>query len=333
MKLDESMLRWLAAEVRILRKKLDHIGSKPYTHHDAQFAVAAEVFVAPQPCEWRPTATPSKEFVLEDLPHQRTECRLPVQLALDALVVRSGCGDCLHPELNPSAKDFVPTSAYQRVCIIDDADELFELDQQIRVSQPVISSVDRDMTRAIPILSRLEELVDELLSEISLAHVLALPTSHENVNLEHSPMALGGEVVVAGSVPILPLDERFVASKLLRDLGEILSCGRPYHELTDHFLKAGLIMYRTLIAMDPSQDQQCRADGFLCGTAACSRCTWLAAIVGTLMSEYPYILRGDLFLQLDGKEIFSDGYLSHLVQLLQQNIEKRQQGQKFSDYE
>ena len=189
------------------------------------------------------------------------------------------------------------------------------------------------MTRAIPILSRLEKLVDELLSEISLAYVLALPISHEGVALEHSPMALRGEVVVAESVLIFPLDERFVATKLLRDLGEILSCGRPYHELTDHFLKAGLIMYRTLIAMDPSQDQQCRADGFLCGTAACSRCTWLAAIVGTLMSEYPYILRGDLFLQLDGKEIFSDGYLSHLVQLLQQNIEKRQQGQKFSDYE
>ena len=194
--------------------------------------------------------------------------------------------------------------------------------------EAVICTVDM-----IPILSRLDGLVDELLSEISLAYVLALPISHESVVLEHSPRALRGEVVVAESVSTFSLDERFVATKLLRDLGEILSCGRAHHELTDHFLKAGLIVYRTLIAFNHSRDQQCRADAFLCGTVVCRRCTWLAAIVGTLMSEYTYILRGDLFLQFDGKEVVCEKYLLHLVQLSQQNTEKRQLGEKFWDSE
>jgi hypothetical protein len=183
MRLDESMLHCLAAEVRIVRKKLDQIGSKPYTHHDAQFAVAVEDFIAPQPCDLHPTSSPFKEIVFEDLPHQRTECRLPVQLALDALVVRSGCGDYLHSKLNPSAKDFVPTSANQRVCIIDDADELFELDQQIRVSQPPFATLHADSTakpaNSISVASRTCLEVD--VAKTPIANVAAPPCSSHDI--------------------------------------------------------------------------------------------------------------------------------------------------------
>ena len=58
------------------------------------------------------------------------------------------------------------------------------------------------------------------------------------------------------------------ATRLLRDLEEIIGCNRKASELTDHFHLAGLVMYETLLRL-------LGPDPFI-----------LPAIVGNLMAEF-----------------------------------------------
>ncbi len=95
--------------------------------------------------------------------------------------------------------------------------------------------------------------------------------------------------------------EHFRPLQLSRDLDEILTSGRECRDVKDPFLKAGMIMQKTV--------------GILrTGSSAVHTRT---AIVGVLMSEYPYIERGELFQLLsDGRESVNDDYLLFLINLV-----------------
>ncbi len=65
--------------------------------------------------------------------------------------------------------------------------------------------------------------------------------------------------------------ERKGATRLFRDLDEIIGCNRKASELADHFHVAGLMMYETLLRLRGP-------DPFI-----------LPVIVGNLMAEFPYM--------------------------------------------
>jgi hypothetical protein len=85
--------------------------------------------------------------------------------------------------------------------------------------------------------------------------------------------------------------------QLARDLAEVLSCDRTIDALSDHFMKAGLITYRTI-------------DNLGTGVAGDAI---QAAIVDVFMSEHCFIERGDVFEMVQDTECVNEKYLLFLI--------------------
>ena len=105
-------------------------------------------------------------------------------------------------------------------------------------------------------------------------------------------------------------EPRDCATRLLRELEEIISCNRKGSELTDDFQRAGIAMYHTLLSLLGS-------DPFI-----------IPAIVGTLMGEFPYIDRGDVYERVDGIKTISESYVLFLIEKTVKSVEARRNGEK-----
>ena len=156
------------------------------------------------------------------------------------------------------------------------------------------------------ILSRLEDLVDELQSETSIAYVLALPEQDDTMVEGEYPWGVEAAAFAPGASHWNFDPAHFRTLQLARDLAEVLSGGRPFGELSDPSVKAGFLIYRTV----EQQGTGISGDGIQ------------TAMVSVLMSEGCYLERAELFEVVQGNESVNDKYLLYLIETVLDRIDR-----------
>ena len=323
---------WLLAKVRVLEKRLLEI----------EKSAASALPVVDRGLHRQVPG--AKEVVFFDSPLVSSEISRPLALALYDLVgcepglvlppycpvhdvvvvpVQLDAGAAVF-EFNPEATSFSPrdvraAGAEVHACSIVDDDDSHNFRRNAttqvsgrRNSDDELNPTTRhsNTTILIPGVKILSEVPDALSSSSTTPSCLQVPGSTFSSVPRLSCLRASGSA--SSTAPRqwyedLEVDEDYLSARQMsQSLEDMLSSRCTIQDLSDPFMKAGLLIestvsrMRTVVPGDHTRE----------------------AIVRVLMSEHVYIHRGELFGTVEGREAVNERYLLHLIEFVVDRIDR-----------